>query len=250
MVDQAFERYFHARAELADELVAAGYGIEGCGLATAGLDALGAIWFHDFPAAERELGRASGGAVPSGTRMARLMQRFAPGEHLASRVAVVCFAEDWQRYAPATASPAEALLERRLGTMRGELPHAHEDKSIDDLLSECPAINTQPQVRALLDEYLYPAILYRFYRCPMLHVLGRARRTHGFTVGEEVMYMPLHAGFTSISFGPRLITRWLRAATSGYVRACAQAGLRPATDIDPGADGEDRLRARWERLRT
>jgi hypothetical protein len=161
---------------------------------------------------------------------------------------VVCFAEDWKRHVPAAAAVADALLKPRLGKVHGELPHSYEDVPQSALLAECPAIGSATRLAALVEEYEYAALLYRFYRCPTVHLGGNARRTHGFTRNEEVMYMPLYRGFTSISFGPQLVTRWLRAVATGYVAACFGAGVIPAEDMDPGDREEENLRSKWSKL--
>lgn len=243
-----FERYFHDRADLADELARTGHVLDACVLATTALDALGEIWVHDFPDEGKALDREAGGRVSGSIRMARLVKRFASTDADAPKVAVVCFAEDWKRHVPAAAAHASGLLASRLGKLRGELPHSHRDVTRAALIAECPEIGTNPKLAALVEDYEYAALLYRFYRCPMVHLAGRANRTHGFTRDDEVMYMPLHGGFTSISFGPQLITRWLRAVASGYVMTCSHAGVTPAKDIDPGSREEDLLRARWSKI--
>lgn len=60
--------------------------------------------------------------------------------------------------------------------------------------------------------------------------------------------MRLRPGFTSISFGPALVTRGLRVAATGYTRACAAASVQPAKDMDPAADAEELLKSRCERV--
>lgn len=248
MVDEAFERHFHRRADLADELVGRGLTVDGIGLAAGALDALGAIWFHDFPATVAELSRELGGNPPPSIRLARMMARFAPTEPSAQLVAVVSFAEDWKRYASETAGPAEKLLARRIGEHPNELPRSYLDKPLGELIDECPEIGASKPLRSLAAEYTYAAMLYRFYRCPILHLTAPAHRTHGFTVDDEVMYMRLRPGFTSISFGPALVTRWLGVAATGYTRGCAAASVHPPKDMDPAGDAEELLKSRWERV--
>jgi hypothetical protein len=246
--DTAFERYFLARAELAEDLWSKEWRLEASILITTSLDALGAIWMHDFPSDRKALEKEVGGKPPSSIVMTRLLRRFAPSDPDALKVAVVCFAEDWTRHVPASAVDADALLTDRLGRFKGELPHSHRDVTRDALLLEAPAIATNTKLAALVEEYEYPALLYRFYRCPVVHMGSSARRTHGFTRGTEVMYMPLHKGFTSISFGPHLMTRWLRSAVTGYVDACDAANVKPAADLDPGQREEETLANRWAKV--
>jgi hypothetical protein len=243
-----FERYFHDRADLADELSGRGHVFEASVLATTALDALAEIWVHDFPTEAKALDVEAGGRVSGSIRMARLVKSFAPAESEAQKVAVVCFAEDWKRHVPGATATVDAILQPRVGKMRGELPHSHQDVPRAALLAECPAIAVGTKLAALVEEYEYAALLYRFYRCPTVHLGGSAKRTHGFTRNEEVMYMPLYGGFTSISFGPKLVTRWLRTVATGYVAACDAAGITPAKDLDPGTREEENLRIKWSKI--
>lgn len=247
-IDTAFEHYFHRRAQLAEQLVEAGWNQEASTLATSTIDALATIWFHDFPAVEPAIRAELAGAVPASIRMARFLKTFASQDAEVRKIAVVCFAEDWMRYAPKTASIAERLLKERLGKLRGELPHSYKDLSIEALLLEAPELRTIPGAIAMTEDYEYGALLYSIYRCPLVHHASPGRRVHGFTRGTEVMYMRLEANRTRISFGPNLITSWLRASVTGYVHECARIGIAPARDFVPGSDQEDRLKNRWTRL--
>jgi hypothetical protein len=60
--------------------------------------------------------------------------------------------------------------------------------------------------------------------------------------------MRLHPGFTSIGFGHRLVTKWLRAALEGYLKACDRENVKPAGNVDPGAQQENRLRGKWSNV--
>jgi hypothetical protein len=62
------------------------------------------------------------------------------------------------------------------------------------------------------------------------------------------MYSKDEPDFTSIGFGPDLLSHWLRASLSGYLAFCERAGVKPAGNIDPGSDNEQRLRRKWESL--
>jgi hypothetical protein len=99
----------------------------------------------------------------------------------------------------------------------------------------------------MAEEYQYPALIYTLYRCPTVHSLSYPRQAQGFAVNEEVFYMPLHSGFTSIGFGHKLLTNWLRTAVEGYVAYCGGAAVEPGKEIDPGADQEARLSGKWKK---
>lgn len=245
------EGFFHAKADRIDELSRLRWDDEVAILGTTTLDALAALWFHDFPETKARLESELGGTVSPAIRMSRLMQEFASNDELAKKVAVVCFAEDLERHVPRLSHLAAELLAKRVpdrpdGRLAfGELPRAHLDTAQDDLLIECPALRDSG-VLGVIEEYTYPALLYRFFRCPMVHMGARAPRTHGFAEGCEVMYMRLDGrDRTSISFGPQLVTDWIRSAASGYVQACVEAGRRPANNVDAGAEHEERLERRW-----
>lgn len=245
------EGFFHVKADRIDEISRRRWDDEAAILSTTALDALAALWLHDFPEARAILERELGGGVPPAIRMSRFMKSFAPDEEECEKVAVVCFAEDLQRHVPGLRHLAAELLAERVphrpdGRLAfGELPRAHLDKPQDDLLVECPAL-LDNGVAGVIEEYTYPALLYRFFRCPMVHMGARSARTHGFAEGREVMYMRLPGrDRTSISFGPQLLTGWIRSASSGYVQACVEAGRRPANNVDAGAEHEERLERRW-----
>lgn len=244
------EGFFHERANHVDELARLRWDQEAAILATTALDALGAVWFCDFPEEERKLAKQVGGNVPASLRMSQLVGTFAPDDEHARKVAVVCFAEDMRRHCRELAALAAQLLKTRVEDEPLALPRAYLDKTPHNLLVECPELASPPGLLALIEEYTYPALLYRFFRCPMVHMASGSKRTHGFARGREVMYMRIEPRkFTSISFGPQLMTDWIRKATSGYVAACLKAGIRPANQIDAGAEHEAKLDDRWRRLK-
>lgn len=247
-IDSAFEKYFHDRADLADKLAENGWVLEARTIAAASLDALASIWLHDYPDVKSKLVAELAGTPPPSIRMTRFLKLFAAADEEVHKVAVVCFAEDWKRYDTNSAALAARLLAPRLGKGRGDLPHSHKDVPISLLVKEEPELAMLPHIVQMAEEYEYGALLYSFYRCPLVHHASPSKRTHGFTRGTEVMYMPLHSNHTSISFGPALITRWLRCTATGYVSACARDSIRPANDFDPGKDPEGRLEGRWKRL--
>ncbi|MCY7277539.1 MAG: hypothetical protein LH702_28335, partial [Phormidesmis sp. CAN_BIN44] len=86
--------------------------------------------------------------------------------------------------------------------------------------------------------------------CPLVHSATSSRRTHGFTRGEEIMYYWSYYedGRITISFGPKLVTRWLRDVVSGYVQSCQKEGIVPADALDAGTIQEKYFLKRWKRL--
>lgn len=253
--DDPFEHYFYKQAQHADELVALGSSPAACILATSSLDALAEIWLHDFPKVEEKFNKEFGGKIPSSIRLARLLKQFIPNDPHVSKVAVVCFAEDWKHYRPQDSYIADQLLSKRINQdpifAGHELPRAYLDKSRDELAKECPELAASSGLLALAEEYEYGALLYTLYRCSLVHVGTNSKRTHGFARGEEIMYYWSFdsSGKVTIGFGPNLITRWLRNVVSGYVQACHQAGIIPADNINAGINQEDRFKRFWNKLK-
>jgi hypothetical protein len=251
-----FEHYFYERAQLADDMVALGSSMGASTLATASLDALAEIWFHDFPDVKRELEIQLGGRVPSSIRLARLLKNFVSNDPCVSKVAVVCFAEDWKFYRPQDAHIADQLLSKRLSDNPNEFLRSHEppksylDVSRHELAQECPDLATRPDLFDLMEEYEYGSLLYTFYRCPLVHLATGSRRTHGFSRREEIMYYwsLYNDDRSTIGFGPNLVTRWLRNVASGYVQSCQKEGIVPADNLDAGTSQEERFKKRWDRI--
>ena len=247
-----FEHYFYKRAQLADDMAASGSIVDAYTLATASLDALAEIWFNDFPDVKRKLESELGGNVPSSIRLARFLKNFVSADPRVSKVAVVCFAEDWKYHRPRDAHIADQLLSKRLSDNPNshELPKSYLDVSRDELAQECPDLATRPCLFDLLEEYEYGSLLYTFYRCPLVHLATGSGRIHGFARGEEIMYYwSSHKGDRiTIGFGPNLFTRWLRSVVSGYVQSCQKEGIIPADNLDAGTSQEERFKRRWNRL--
>jgi hypothetical protein len=245
-VDRVFEAYFYQRATVADGLTDLGWALDACTLAAAAIDALASIWLGDFPEQAALISAELGGALPASIRLTRFVKRFSAPDSNARNIAVVCFAEDWKRHDADALEYANRLLEKR--TRKYCLPFSHLDVDIDRLLVEAPELSDRPGLIRMSEDYEYGALIYSLYRCPLIHQTSLSRRTHGFARGEEVMYMAADAERTTISFGPKLITRWLRESVSGYVRVCAERGIRPAGSLVPGLEQEDKLQNRWQRL--
>jgi hypothetical protein len=175
-----FREYFNAQADVADELYRNDHTINCYITATAAIDALAEIWKSDFPAEAQALSREFGGTVPSSIRMARFVRKFA-ADPVAEKIAVICFAEDALRFKP-TIAPSEvaALLRSRIESKPGVLPRVDLDVDLAALTREAPTLLGNPEVRKLVEEYFYPALLYSLYRCPVVHTLGWSKRTHGW----------------------------------------------------------------------
>ena len=208
------------------------------------------------PDVKRKLESELGGKVPSSIRLARLLKNFISNDPRVSKVAVVCFAEDWKYYRPQDAHIAEQLLSKRLSDNPDEfissyeLPKSHLDVSRDELARECPDLATRSGLFTWLEEYEYGSLLYTFYRCPLIHFATGSRRTHGFTRGEEITYCwsSYNDDKVTISFGPSLVTRWLRNVVTGYVQNCQKLGITPADNLDTGTLQEKRFENSWKRL--
>jgi len=245
-----FREYFAEHADLADALYQSGHTLICYVTATAAIDALAAIWLTDFPTDAANMRTEFGGTPPSAVRMARFVRRFAAGDPRTEKIAVVRFAEDAKRMASLGVATAEvdALLAARMPKMRGQLPPSHLDLDLSGLAREAPTLMGKPAVRRLAEEYQYPALLYSLYRCPTVHTFGWSKQTQGFVRNEEIMYMNLHKGFTSIGFGPKLATNWLRHSLDGYLEHCARAGVKPAGNMNAGAEHEDIMRRKWAKI--
>jgi hypothetical protein len=247
-----FERFFHNRADVADKLADSGSLIDSLILSTTALDALAEIWLHDFPHTEKALQNNYGKPIPGYIKLAQLLKEFAADDPDANKVAVICFAEDWKRYYPQETTIADQLIDKRRGTTPFERdwmsPNISLDVPIKLLAEECPLLNVYPKLWRLAEEYQYGAILYKFYRCPLVHSSNPAERIHFFTRGDEIMYCgsPQDVNKTAISFGPNLITRWLRHVMSNYIQCCRVAGVIPGKNLDSGFEPEDKLKKRWE----
>lgn len=253
-----FEEYFYKRAELADQMANSGFVADAYTLATAYLDALAEIWLNDFPDAKKNLDSELGGTVPSSIRLARLLKKFISNDPRVNKVAVVCFAEDWRYYRPQDAHIANKLLQPRLSDELDkrlkvhELPKSYLDISRDELAQECPELMECLELFALAEEYEYGALLYTFYRCPLVHYATTSSRTHGFTRGEEIRYYWSSSNNDdrfAISFGFKLVTCWLRNVVSGYVQSCRQVSMIPSDNLDVGTSHEKRLKKRWNKLK-
>ena len=248
-----FENYFYKRAQLADEMTSKGYENDANTLAIASLDAMAEIWLHDFPDIKKNLEIALGGKAPASIGLARFLNHFVVDDPRVSKIAVVCFAEDWKYYHPKDAHLADKLLSARISDNPNKQPKSYFDISRIELAKECLDFNSHDRLKlyALAEEYEYGALMYSLYRCPLVHFATNSKRTHGFARGEEVLYYrsfdDVDDRFT-IGFGSKLATSWLRNAASHYVQVCHQQGIVPAHNIDAGSSQEKRLKNRWSSI--
>jgi hypothetical protein len=248
-----FEHYFYQRAQLADEMADSHCLPEAYTLATASLEALAQIWFHDFPDVKRKLEKELGGTVSGSIRLTRLLKNFCSHDPRVEKVAVICFAEDWKHYRPQDAHIADQLLNKRLSDnpikeLRSyELPKSYLDVSRNKLAQECPYLANHPELFKLMEEYEYGALIYTFYRCPLVHSATESGRTHGFSRGEEVMYLE-GKDRIAIGFGLNLVTRWLRNVVSSYIQSCQKEKIVAADNLNAGNSQEKRLERLWKKL--
>ncbi len=245
-----FENYFHRRATVADQLYAQGDTVDARILATTALDALAEIWFHDFPEKKRELNQYYGDPTPASIRLSQLLKHFAKEDRDASKVSVVCFAEDWKLHRPQDSDLANRLLDKRLNYYFQRLPQSSCDLSLTKLKQECPQI-AQKELRRIAEEYEYGALLYKFYRCALVHSSTSPDRINGFARGEEVRYSfsLVETNRTTIGFGCNLITRWLRIVATNYVQFCREQDVIPAEKLDAGIDPEKKLKKKWRNFK-
>ena len=245
-----FENYFHRRATVADQLYSQGDTVDARILATTALDALAEIWLDDFPKIEKKLNQCYGGGIPASIRLSQLLKHFAKEDRDASKVSVVCFAEDWKLHRSQDSDLANRLLDERLNYYFQQLPQSSCDLSLTELEQECPQI-AQKELRRIAEEYEYGALLYKFYRCALVHSSTSPDRINGFARGEEVRYSwsQVETNRTTIGFGCNLITRWLRIVATNYVQFCREQDVIPAEKLDAGMEPERRLRDKWINLK-
>lgn len=246
-----FCKYFIKRADISDGLVKGGATTDALILSTTTLDALGKIWQHHFPEEVHRLALTYGGGLSDSQRLAHLLKQFARADKHANKIAVVCFAEDWKRVAPQRSEFIDSalLLHRSLECEPLESPRAYLDTSLDQLLAQHPEIAGDPILVRVAQEYHYGAILYRMYRCPLVHSSLHSSRTHGFVRNEEVSYWRQSGEKTRIGFGPLLVTRWVRQVASGLAEKCIKSSISPCSGVDPDIEQERRLSALWEKLK-
>src|SRR6476469_6004857 len=156
-----FEHYFYERAQLADEMADRGHVTDSYTLSTASLDALAEIWLNDFPATKQKLESEVGGTIPASIRLTRFLKQFLPNDPRVSKMAVVCFAQDWKHYRPQDVQIADQLLNRRVSNDPDEFLRAHEppksylDVSRAELAEECAELSSRPDLFNLAEEYEY-----------------------------------------------------------------------------------------------
>jgi hypothetical protein len=244
-----FENFFVQRAFTADTLKSADSFI----ISTVSLDSLAEIWLNDFPHFSKDLNKQYGGKIPGNIRLSKFLKNFANDDPNVCKVAVVCFAEDLKKYIPVATNISEKLLDKRIPPDDWGLAQSYLDVSIEELFEECPELTQLTQLtqidtlKRIIEEYEYGSILYVFYRCSLVHKLSAY--THGFCIKEEIRYnsSPYNDRWL-IGFGPQLITRWLRIATSNYVQFCRDNKVIPGDGIDLRLGIDDKLKNKFLKL--
>lgn len=242
-VNEFFADHFERRATLAESLEVA-HPIPARMIASTALDAIGETWMHDFPSDRAALAadlKCKEDRIPSSIRMAHTVRRFAPGALYVGKVAVVRFAEHWKKYMPAAAAHADALIHPRLPLMPNHLPGHEVDSTKEELLRECPALVGSPAER-MIEDYEYPAFVYRYVRCAHVHLGRSAPQAHGFAADEEAFY-----NGSAFAVGLQVITSWLRHAAEGYAAYCSASGVECGKNIDAGETAEKLLKSAWEK---
>ena len=247
---KSFRDYFFKRAEVSDRLAQGGSTTDALILSTTSLDALGKVWAHHFAEEANQLASAYGGGLSDSQRLSHMLNKFTEPEDNANNIAVVCFAEDWKRAAPRKSSFIDSilLLDRVSACEPRESPRAYLDVSLDDLLKQHPEIADEPGLARVAQEYHYGAILYRMYRCPLVHSSLHSSRTHGFARTQGVSYWRQSGEATRIGFSPLLVTRWLRQVAAGLTHKCIHSSINPCSGVDPDAEQRPRLSVLWKKV--
>lgn len=251
-----FERYFHDRADLAEQLYRNGWRHEAVLIATVALDALANIWEHDH-----KLQRTNGA-----NRLAQFVQQYA-GDPETKKIAVVFLAEDMLAFGhPRLHEVARRLLVARHVNPSKEVapsfefqasPLAHLDCEWNALAVEEPDLAPENGIRKLASErYAYPALLYTLTRCAVAHSLTRGSRTSDFSrddSDDEISYFPPYeaSGRTrpiSQKVGLRRVTTWLRTAATNYAAECEELDIKPAGGFDANAKSLRHLYSAWKNL--
>ena len=252
-----FERYFHDRAELAEQLYRDGWRHEAVLIASVAIDALANICEHD---------QKTPGAGHL-ERFRSFVEHYSADAD-ARKIAVVFLAEDMIRHGPPRLHDvARSLLAKRNVDPGDKIarpmefatsPFAHLDAEWSALVVEECALSGESKIEALATErYTYAALVYSLTRCAVAHALSRGSRTSDFSSIEpddEVSYFPPYevGGRTrpiSLKVGLRKMTRWLRAAATNYSAECKKLGKKPADNFDPNAESLATLSEKWEKIR-
>lgn len=269
---KTFEQYFKKKAQAADILADSDLVVDSIILATTGLDALAKIWFHNFPKIKQELDRKYDGGIGESIRFSELLKNFAEDKQEVNKIAVVCFAQDWKDYSPEDSCIADELLKPRLSQSKSEFirnrefPKQYLDVSLEELKDECSIIleslelddrvqsqlsrlESDFQLQKIAAEYEYGAIIYNFYRNPLVHSSKSSDRTHGFAYREEIKYFwsYVEENQYTFGFGPNIITRWLREVVTNYVKYCRENDVIPAENLESDSEPKNKLKKRWKK---
>lgn len=251
-VGSPFEAYFHKTADVAEDLFKSGFQTEAFLMTTVAIDALAAIWRHDFGLSDE-----------SGPLDFAAFVREFVADPAGELICVVFLAEDMITHGPVRLHAiAQGLLEGRAAS-RGqkptemefrESPHAHRDVTWSDLIAEEPSLASEKELEMLARHYTRSALAYRLYRCGPAHGFARGSRTSGFSEpagDDEISYFPSYVvgGVVkpiSLKIGIRAFTQWLRTAATNYAAACGAAGKKPADGFDASATSLANLRGKWK----
>jgi hypothetical protein len=246
-----FLDYFLRRAQISDGLAQTGSTTEALILSTTSLDSLGKIWAYHFAEEASRLATEYGGGLSDSQRLAHILKLFAGAEDIANRMAVVCFAEDWKKADPQKTQFIDSALlaQRSLECEPRESPRAYLDITLDELLAKYPEIVANPRLARVAREYQYGAILYRMYRCPLVHSSMHSCHTHGFARNQEVKYWRQSAEKINIGFGPLLVTGWLRKVAKGLTQKCILCSINPCLGVSSDEEQDRRLSSLWSKIR-
>ncbi|MFG3818039.1 hypothetical protein VPK24_10370 [Limnothrix redekei LRLZ20PSL1] len=246
-----FEQYFHTRADIAESLCQVLKSqIDAKIIITTAIDALSKIWLQDFPNAAIQLRESYGQEISEARRFSEFLKIFAGRDSSSSKIAVICFAEDWKENAKSLEDQdfANLLLRKRINEDDPyQFPKSHLDLSISELEVECPLILENSNLNKIAREYEYGAFIYRFYRCPLVHSFKYSDRIHGFARDFEISYYQATNSKTAIDFGLQRLTHWLRLASTEYVQYCKQMGKIPAETLKSDEQPERAMSRLWNR---
>ena len=246
-----FERYFHDRAELAEQLYRDGWRHEAVLIASVAIDALANICEHD---------QKTPGAGHL-ERFRSFVEHYSADAD-ARKIAVVFLAEDMIRHGPPRLHDvARSLLAKRNVDPGDKIarpmefatsPFAHLDAEWSALVVQECALSGESKIEALATErYTYAALVYSLTRCAVAHALSRGSRTSATLseeVGEDTVIRPeLREGGGALSRGAgrrgdvrgeddrTLDRRWGRVAggprAGGALESSATARTRRRIDL-------------------
>lgn len=234
-----FEQFFKNKSKIALRLHKNNHHQECYTLLTTTLESLSQIWLKDFKEDKKQIIEEQRTIYPEDkiknahARLAitRLLKKFAPHAPYSKHVSVIMFAEDWRRNIPEDANIANSLLNKRISTT-GALPDQSQDITAEELIAEITSYRTIDRKDILADiieRYEYGALVYKLYRCPLVHNNNPSKLTHGFVQEDEIryMYQDINTATQSfepqsrpirIGFGPKIISKWIDTISEECVK--------------------------------